>query len=543
MNLLRSIALLWALTGCALLGTERAEDDNGASSGSGGNAGSQGSGAAMGSGATASGGSSSGGTSGSSGSGASSGIGNAGSSGAAGGLGDTFRFGVNMNHRNWSWGDDQLGWLSSQAGCNSARVKLPEYHLEQWGYDIEVGDMQSYAGSGLNNLFAFLIGPTVAHSTAPAGAADWELDYYIPQNLYQPIFTDSGEVNPQNYWASYVHRTVTQYKGWVRIWEVWNEPDWVDDWGLTLEWEERAPTASDLTRFRGSVFDYIRMLRITKEVVKKDDPTALVALGGLGYSTFFDAVLRYTDNPTDGSVSGDYPSKGDAYFDVLNLHFYPLGTPSSDRAVDDMLELRDRFQAVANKYGVTGKLWHLTESGASHEAVSGELGQAFASNYLIKLMTIAGSQGFFGVDWFALSDDAPMGSSSDPYDFMGLYFDVENVATKEQAQRTTTGTAYRTLGTLLKGARYDGARTQALAIPSAARGAAFQRPDGKNAYALWARSDSGEQAATSVTLPIDGSFAAHAWDSSLTGSSSVVQSSGGSLSIMLSGSPIILVPN
>ncbi len=537
MKLLRSIALVWALTGCALLGNDRQEtDDSPGGASSGGSTSTAGAGAASGSGASTA----TGGTNGGAASGGSSGSTSGGSSGASAGLGDTFRFGVNMNFVNTSWGDDQLGWLSSQAGCNSARVKLSEYHLETWGYEIEVGDMQSYAANGLGNLFGFLIGPSAAHSTAPSGTSDWGLDYYIPKNLYEPIFLASGEVNPDNYWASYVHRTVSQYKSWVRIWEVWNEPDWVDDWNLTKEWANRAPTASDLTRFRGSIFDYVRMLRITKEVVNKDDPSALVALGGLGYATFFDAVLRYTDNPADGSVSSDYPSKGDAFFDVINMHYYPLGKPSSDKAVDGMLEQRDDFQAVAAKYAVTGKLWHLTESGASHAVVGGETGgEAFASNYLIKLMTIASSQGFFGVDWFALSDAKPMGTSDNPYDFMGLYFDVASVSTKEQAQRTVTGTAYRTLGSALAGARYDGDETLRLALPTGARGAAFRLANGENAYVLWARSDSGETASASVTLPIDGTFSVSTSDSNTTS----VQSTGGSLMLTLAASPVVLAPN
>jgi hypothetical protein len=85
----------------------------------------------------------------------------------------------------------------------------------------------------------------------------------------------------------------------------------VSDWTVTQAWSTSPPTAAELPRFHGSIFDYVRMLRITWEVAHKIDPGAHVAVGGLGYASFLSAVLRYTDNPADGSVTTDYPSTGD----------------------------------------------------------------------------------------------------------------------------------------------------------------------------------------------------------------------------------------
>ncbi|MBN2802478.1 MAG: hypothetical protein JXR91_05255, partial [Deltaproteobacteria bacterium] len=82
-------------------------------------------------------------------------------------LGDTFRFGINGGHRNLSWGDDVQAELEQRAGCNSSRISLPERHLDQWGYEIEVNDMKAYESLGLTNHVAFLTSPIRAHSTAP----------------------------------------------------------------------------------------------------------------------------------------------------------------------------------------------------------------------------------------------------------------------------------------------------------------------------------------------------------------------------------------
>src|SRR5690349_276128 len=74
-------------------------------------------------------------------------------------LGGKLRIGVNHGHRNSNWGDAQDSELSRDAGCNSARLKLPETHLDTWGWDIELGDMATYAEHGKRDLVAFLIGP------------------------------------------------------------------------------------------------------------------------------------------------------------------------------------------------------------------------------------------------------------------------------------------------------------------------------------------------------------------------------------------------
>ncbi len=313
-------------------------------------------------------------------------------------------------------------------------------------------------------------------------------------------------MNPGNSWAAYVQETVTTYKPWVRIWEVWNEPDWTPDYATTQNWATAAPTKADLPRFNGDIYDYVRMLRVTYAVTKKVDSTALVALGGIGYSTFLSALLRYTDNPADGSTSTDYPSKGDAYFDVLNFHYYPLYTPgNSDAAVDGMFTLRDQFQAELTKAHVTGKTWNATETGAPRY-VFGTYpgGDDYAKNYILKVMLEAHVQGLLGLDWFLLADGAAVGASTDPYSYMGLYLNTTGLTATTDAVKTDTGVAYETLGKILKGAVVDGPATAALALPATLGGGAFVGADGRHLAALWARGASGETATATYALAATG---------------------------------------
>jgi hypothetical protein len=238
---------------------------------------------------------------------------------------ERFRYGANLGHPNAAWGDDVHAGLAAASGVRSLRVKLPAAHLERWGDAIEVADLEAYAALGLHSHVGYLTGAATAEqSLKPSGEPDWKLEWYPPRNLHEPIFLPGGEVNPDNHWADYVRRVVSTYSPWIRVWHVWNEPDWVADWQVTLTWDTEPPAAEDLPRWNGSIFDYIRMLRITHEVARQVDPWALVATGGLGYASFLDAILRYTDDPVDGSVNADHPLTGGAYVDVLDLHYYPV---------------------------------------------------------------------------------------------------------------------------------------------------------------------------------------------------------------------------
>lgn len=454
-------------------------------------------------------------------------------------LGGPFRRGINLGY-NPGWGDPDMAYLAVEAGSTSARLKLSENHFDNWGYGIETGDMMQYAALGMSDHVAFLVEPIAAHSTAPPDVEAWQLAYYIPTNLYAPAIVN-GAINPENYWAHYVYQTVDTYKEWVNIWEVWNEPDWTSDWQVTQTWATDPPLKEHLPRFGGSIFDYVRMLRVTMEAARLADPDARIALGGLGYPTFLAALLRYTDNPDNGAVTPEFPDTGAAYFDVLNIHYYPLWTPgSSDAGVDGFMKLRDQFAAAMTAAGAAPRPFNATEIGAPRESVMGSPGgEAYARNFYIKSMVRAHAEGFLGLDWFILSD---ADDSDNAFGKMGLYHDVKGLPAKEDAVRTPTGVAARTLGTLLAGAVADPAGTGALALPEGVRGAAFRLPDDRRAVVLWAfAAGPDEDAAAAYSLVTDVGFSAHAWDHSATNTSTPLLPEAGAIALDLGADPVILL--
>ncbi|WP_437667151.1 hypothetical protein [Sorangium sp. So ce1182] len=475
------------------------------------------------------------------GGGGSGGPGGGGSGAGGAGLPLAFRYGVNLGHRNADWGDDSEATLAARAGARSIRVKLPAAHLATWGYEIELGDIETYASLGMADHIGFLIGSeSVDMTVAPPGAAEWENEHYIPKSLYEPIFLPDGSVNPGNAWASYVYRTVDTYKPWIHLWHVWNEPDWVADWSVTQTWETEPPRAADLPRFNGSIFDYIRMLRVTKEAARRADPDARIATGGIGYPSFLSAILRYTDNPDGGAVTPDYPEKGGAYIDVVDFHYYPIfSRKSSDASVDELLATKEAFAAELADAGVEVQGWNVSETGAPLASTPEypDLGNpTYARNYLLKVMTMAQAHGIGGVDWFILSNGDVR--SEDVFELMGLYHDIGALTSVDEATKTELGMAYTTLTEVLAGASYDDGATKALALPAGARGAAF-RKDGKRRIALWAVTPAGaEEASASAELATETGFYVHVWDGVVTPPLYV---SGGKVTLALSGSPVLLV--
>lgn len=104
--------------------------------------------------------------------------------------------------------------------------------------------------------------------------------------IYEPVFADGTDlpgtnkaIHPDNPWARFVHETVLRYRpggvlaqqnGWtaeqgVRLWEIWNEPDYTPFWSA-------------------SIADYARLLKVAYLVIEQADPDAQVMFGGLLFS-------------------------------------------------------------------------------------------------------------------------------------------------------------------------------------------------------------------------------------------------------------------
>ena len=473
------------------------------------------------------------------------------SPGAPLGLGELFLYGSNMGYYP-GWSDQQLAELLignpakdiAGAGVNSLRPAMYDHFVEQWGYDIRLDAFETYRQLGGKEHAIFLNGPADAHRDQTRYCNGVQSQTFA--NLYEPIWSSAGQVNPNNYYANYVYQIVKTYSPYVKYWEVWNEPDYTNNWSATQTWSQSDPNPCDLSNFAAPIQSYVRMLRITYEIVKHLDKEALVCVGGLGYPGFLDAILRNTDNPNGGSVNDNYPKKGGEWFDGLSYHVYPMyylgSNRNSDAAAAAVVNHKNEFQAVLDKYsydGTTnpGKAFIVTEVNIPRKAIDNYIGgDEVQRNFLIKAAIAAQKAGISGLYIYGPAESGPLAQVTEPYQAMGLYQHI--TSGPYQATITPGGIAWRTVSSLLGTRQYDPAATADLQLPPDIDGGAFYSADDKDhIYVLWAKTSG-----TSETATAKYSFPASLNIKTATQFSWEKKQTSVSGTIPLTGSPVFINP-
>ena len=114
------------------------------------------------------------------------------------------------------------------------------------------------------------------------------------------IFPASGPPDNLQDWTDYLKKFTQRYKGKVQAYEIWNEPN------LSREWGNAAPNAQA----------YTEMLRASYEIIKKNDPGALVISAGLSPTSEMSDRAR-------GDITflrEMYQAGAQPYFDILGVH-------------------------------------------------------------------------------------------------------------------------------------------------------------------------------------------------------------------------------
>jgi hypothetical protein len=208
--------------------------------------------------------------------------------------------------------------LCEIAGHNGQRKNFSEKYFEMYNISCEIDFCEKNKKLGLLDVVGYLTNPTEKHSS---NAKD--PDNYKPANLYEPIWLnyDNNIINPNNYWANFTYNIVNTYKDYIKIWEIWKTPDYIKNIENIKNWTSYPPNSSDLLYWHGTVFEYIRLIRISYEVIKKIAPESLISTGKLMNPEFLDAIMRYTDNPNNGIITKEYDAYGGAYFDCITFAY------------------------------------------------------------------------------------------------------------------------------------------------------------------------------------------------------------------------------
>ncbi|MCC5930670.1 MAG: hypothetical protein JJU28_15605 [Cyclobacteriaceae bacterium] len=490
----------------------------------------------------------------------------------------SFNFGVNGGYYP-GWFDDHIANIAAGnpklrlpgAGFNSLRPALFAHFLEEWGYDIRVDIFQHYSSLGMQNHAVFIGYPSEQQRSHDSFCENEPSKVFA--NLYEPIWMEGKqgtEVNKNNHYAWYVYRMVQKYGDYVKFWEVWNEPDFTHSPGAYKRkgeegnWWDMDPEPCELSNLYAPVQYYIRMLRITYEVVKTLQPDDFVCTGGIGYPSFLDAILRNTDNPDQGKISEEYPEKGGAWFDCLSFHYYPMYDlhrwdnsiagfryeRHSDAAADGIGRAKGRFEEVLQQYGYDGrnypeKAWIITECNIPGVQISDKdyIGSDEAQrNFIIKALVQCHKRDISGLYFYQIASTQSRNEARDPFDAMG-FFEIMPCSKPYDYNTCNAAWANKTTADFLKNAQYHAAMTGEMLYTEGIDGAVY-RDERKERYiaVLWAKTqtDQNESASVSYTLPEhweSNNTRLYEWDYSKTGKDRKLKDR----NIELNGSPVFII--
>jgi polysaccharide biosynthesis protein PslG len=245
--------------------------------------------------------------------------------------------------------------LGAAAGVGS-KFGLVTHIATRFGiYGQQNGPMDVAAGTGVGWIREEFRWDWVEH---PLGNWDWGFTDEMVQDArgrnleilgllgYNNSAQTMGEANftvPDiGLWKTYITQVVTHYKGQIHAWEVWNEPDVPYFW-------------------KGSVADYVNLLKETYVTIKAIDPTATVLNGACSNLD----LNWFTDFLNQG---------GTQYTDALAFHPYTLRSSldNGNYQTIDLPHLRDIGQR-------TGKAWWFTEIGWSSASGGAGFGSGVGS--------------------------------------------------------------------------------------------------------------------------------------------------------------------
>jgi len=488
----------------------------------------------------------------------------------------TFRPGLNFGVFP-PWTDEQLADIAAGnetlgvpgVGARAIRPALYGHFVEEYGYDFRLAAYEHFAEVGLKDNTLIVGFPSDEQRDPNRYCPGVQSELFA--NLYADIWDGGANgtpVNDENYYALYIYKLASLYGQHIKFWEIWNEPGfdytgalgWLPP-GTPENWWDNNPNPCDF-KLRAPIFHYVRLLRISYEVIKTLYPESYIVVSGVGYPSFLDAILRNTDNPFGGTVSADYPEKGGAYFDVMGFHSYPHFDGSlkvwddsingfrysrhSDAAANGLINTQQIYREVLEKYGYDGqthpkKLWIMTEGNIPRKVFGDFVGGAEVQrNYVMKAVFNCIQNDILQLHLYKIGEDEKYDDALGEFELMGLYQKLTTTV-PYYANVNDEGIAYKTVSDLLFGKHYDVQRTADMALPAGIKGGAFRDADGRYTYALWAETtvDRSEVVAADYTFPANlniPSLIRYEWDYSRSRQQTLIQSS----TLGLTASPIFL---
>lgn len=296
---------------------------------------------------------------------------------------DGFRFGI-CSHSEAAPPAEQERELRAAAAAGASVVRCGAYwsgiepRPGAWDWTVQDRLVDLAAGLGLETQP--ILGYTPAHAAGAAAqaaaAAGWRAR--DPQAWQMTAFSQPEDAA----WRRYVAAMAARYRGRIRMYEAWNEPD--------------------LGFWRGSTDDYLRTLAAAAEEIRRADPAAQVLSGG------FATALPHAGRARNPDLQQRVLAEGSAWFDVHAFHGHgPFEEFARGLAVLDAW--RARMPAPRPLY------FNETALSAYGGGAAAERTQACE---LVKKMAWAVSIGALGYTWYELRDGGR--NPADPEHHYGL---------------------------------------------------------------------------------------------------------------------------
>ncbi len=216
---------------------------------------------------------------------------------------------------------DRTFELARELGARYVRMQVPWEDIEIHGRG-DFTDRRNEATIGVVSSWAKydrIVASAVAHNIELIMRVDRPPAWACERGCTTPEFraglaVDGNSTGPPDDLADYgrfLATLVRRYRGQVRFFQIWNEPNLKNEWG----WQDPKPA------------DFLALLRVGYEAVKSANPEAVVLFPGLAPTDGLDPRAPMTELEYLDAI---YTLGGAAYFDIMAAQNYGLGQPPTE---------------------------------------------------------------------------------------------------------------------------------------------------------------------------------------------------------------------
>ncbi len=285
-----------------------------------------------------------------------------------------------------TWNAEQTVAWAARAGLRWARQHFPWYEIERgpgdfrWGKYDRIVDL--YRANGIE---------VIARLDFPG---DWvsPADWVPPEKRGPPANTPPEDFED---YGQFVKAVATHFKGRVRFYQIWNEPNLIYEWGYNPSHPVDPEAYADL-------------LETAAREARQADPNAVILSAPLAINT---ETVDQAGNMSDlAFLRGMYDAGAAPSFDVLSVNAFGMDRPPDDTPAEGTLNFRRvelQRQAMldagdactpiwANEFG-----WNAAPAGTS--SMWRQVSEAEQADYTVRGVAWAGEHwpwaGVFSI-WF-----------------------------------------------------------------------------------------------------------------------------------------------